>query len=490
MSDQNLGFKNPDTIDKRMDTETFTAYDGNSVHRERVLITGAESTTAARVTSEEPATTDYGVVVKDPYNSITAARLLNTLDVKQVSGANWSVSVTDIFGSVGTNVINPDGRIKVELPTGSSGLTDSELRASSVPVSQASGAQWSVNVVDVFATTTTSNVVNPDNRVKVELPAAIPVTQSGTWDEVGINDSGNSITVDNAALSVTGGGVEASALRVTIANDSTGVLSIDDNGGAITVDGSVAVTNAGTFAVQEDGAALTALQLLDNIVRAEDDASAGGHSGAVVLARRTDTPANQSGTDGDYEFLQVSAGRLWASAIVTAISAGDNNIGNVDIVTMPNITLAAGTNTNEVVGDVAQDAAVAGNPVLIGNRASTAIPTAMSADGDSVYAWSDRNGAGVVKHRPTATATLSNVAGSASSVAILASNTSRLGAMLHNDSTAVLYIKYGSTASTTSYTYKLQPGDHWEMPTYPTYTGAIDGIWASATGTARITEIT
>ena len=33
-----------------------------------------------------------------------------------------------------------------------------------------------------------------------------------------------------------GGGVEAGALLVTIANDSTGVLSIDDNGGTLTVD--------------------------------------------------------------------------------------------------------------------------------------------------------------------------------------------------------------------------------------------------------------
>lgn len=35
-----------------------------------------------------------------------------------------------------------------------------------------------------------------------------------------------------------GGGVEAGALLVTIANDSTGLLSIDDNGGTITVDNS------------------------------------------------------------------------------------------------------------------------------------------------------------------------------------------------------------------------------------------------------------
>ena len=64
---------------------------------------------------------------------------------------------------------------------------------------------------------------------------------------------------------------------------------------------------------------------------------------------------------------------------VLTIAAGDNNIGNVDIVTMPNVTLAAGTNTNEVVGDAAHDAAIAGNPVRIGGRALTADYTAVVA---------------------------------------------------------------------------------------------------------------
>jgi hypothetical protein len=103
----------------------------------------------------------------------------SSVPVAQASGAAWSTSVNDIFGSVGTNVINPDGRVKVELPTGSSGLTDTELRASSVPVAQASGAIWSMQANDIFATTQASVVANPDNRVRVELPSftqAISVT--------------------------------------------------------------------------------------------------------------------------------------------------------------------------------------------------------------------------------------------------------------------------------------------------------------------------
>jgi hypothetical protein len=67
---------------------------------------------------------------------------------------------------------------------------------------------------------------------------------------VSVDDNGGSLTIDNAQLSVVGTGTEAAALRVTIASDSTGVLSVDDNGGSLTVDGTVtANAGSGTFTV-------------------------------------------------------------------------------------------------------------------------------------------------------------------------------------------------------------------------------------------------
>jgi len=51
------------------------------------------------------------------------------------------------------------------------------------------------------------------------------------------------------------------------------------------------------------------------------------------------------------------------------------------------------------VGRAAEDAALSGNPVRQGVRASTAVPTAMSADGDVVTPWADRSGAAVVVPR-------------------------------------------------------------------------------------------
>lgn len=86
-------------------------------------------------------------------------------------------------------------------------------------------------------------------------------------------------------------------------------------------------------------------------------------------------------------------------------------------------------------------------------------------------------------------ATLANVSSSATSVALFASNPAAKTRQVKNDSTAVLYLKYGTTASATSYTVDLVAGAYFEFPS-PLYSGAVDGIWASANGSARTTEVT
>lgn len=90
----------------------------------------------------------------------------------------------------------------------------------------------------------------------------------------------------------------------------------------------------------------------------------------------------------------------------------------------------------------------------------------------------------------SATATLANVASSATSVTLLASNANRKNAVFFNDSTAVLYLKFGATASTSSYTVQIAANGYYELPVGKIYTGIIDGIWASANGNARVTELT
>lgn len=86
-----------------------------------------------------------------------------------------------------------------------------------------------------------------------------------------------------------------------------------------------------------------------------------------------------------------------------------------------------------------------------------------------------------------ATATLTNVTAAGSTTSIAASNVARKSIIIANDSNKDMYIKYGTTASLTSFTVKIPKDSSIEETTY---TGAIDAIWASGvSGAARVTEM-
>lgn len=87
----------------------------------------------------------------------------------------------------------------------------------------------------------------------------------------------------------------------------------------------------------------------------------------------------------------------------------------------------------------------------------------------------------------TQTATLANVASSATSVTLFAANAAARGRAVFNDSTAVLYLKFGATASSSSHTVQVAAGVYFEFP-QPLYGGVVDGAWATANGNARTTE--
>lgn len=85
---------------------------------------------------------------------------------------------------------------------------------------------------------------------------------------------------------------------------------------------------------------------------------------------------------------------------------------------------------------------------------------------------------------------MTRVTSSATNVTLLSSNTGRKSASFVNDSDKVAYLKLGATATTTSFTTKMDPDDEYILE-MPTYTGQIDCIWeAGPTGAMQITELT
>jgi hypothetical protein len=124
--------------------------------------------------------------------------------------------------------------------------------------------------------------------------------------------------------------------------------------GTVTV-ASHAVTNAGTFVVQVNGDALTALQTLDNAI-------SGSEMQVDVVAA---LPAGNNNI-GDVD--------------VASIAAGDNNIGNVDVVTLPAIT-GTGTFVVQVDGNALTALQKIDDPVIVDDAAFTPATTSVMMAG-------------------------------------------------------------------------------------------------------------
>lgn len=99
--------------------------------------------------------------VKQVSGAVDSVSVINTITVTPfatyyASDAVGSVYITGSAASTYAELLNPDGRVKVELPSGASSLTDTELRASHIDVVQMSGTVDSVSVLSMPAVTVTS----------------------------------------------------------------------------------------------------------------------------------------------------------------------------------------------------------------------------------------------------------------------------------------------------------------------------------------------
>ena len=96
-----------------------------------------------------------------------------------------------------------------------------------------------------------------------------------------------SVAVTNAGITTIAGAVSGTEMQVDVLTMPT-----------VTVNAH-AVTNAGTFAVQVDGAALTALQLIDNPVLVDDAAFTPATSSVMMAGFQADEGSTDSVDEGD-----------------------------------------------------------------------------------------------------------------------------------------------------------------------------------------------
>jgi len=282
----------------------------------------------------------------------------------------------------------------VETVTVTGALTDTQLRNSAVPVSLATVPSHAVTNAGTFAVQST-NQANSGTDI-----GDVTINNSTGAAAVNIQDGGNTITVDNGgtfAVQATlaaettkvigtvnlnkvmgedcqvGGGIEDKAIRVTIANNSTGLVSVDDNGGALTVDGTVAVTQgtASNLNMTEAsaGAIKTSVELLDNSVD-------GNYLNVNMNLAGTDCPSG-NGTAATSQRVTIasdSTGQIKLAAGTAGIGKLTANSG-VDIGDVDILSIAAGTN---IIGKVGHDITTIGHGVKTVTTAGTDLALAAS----------------------------------------------------------------------------------------------------------------
>lgn len=193
--------------------------------------------------------------------------------------------------------------------------------------------------------------------------------------------------------------VPASLGQKTMANSFAVTLASDQSTLPVSLASvpSHAVTNAGTFAVQVDGAALTALQLIDDIVHASDAAL----GKVAAIGAQFDDVSPGTTTENNVRPIRMSTRREMyvqlrdAAGNERGLNIDSNGAIAITVASLPSHAVTnAGTFAVQPAGSIAHDGgAAAVNPVLGGGFASAAAPADVSADNDAVRAWFLRNGA-------------------------------------------------------------------------------------------------
>lgn len=272
-------------------------------------------------------------------------------NVAITAGTGTTIAADDIGGVL---------HQRVKLSQGADGSATDVSSAAPLQVTLANtGANATPIVVDLGANndvtvtgTVTANLAAGTNNIGDVDVLTLPALSAGT-NNIGDVDV---LTINGVAPAFGTGLRGATVQRVTIATDDSVPVTIASVP-------SHAVTNAGTFLTQENGAALTALQLIDNAVSG---------SGFNVSQINGVTPLMGSGATG------TGSPRVTAatdSPEVTALQIMDDWDNGA-------------SDGASVSGDVAHGTADAGEPVKIGGKALSADPTA-EATGDRVNALFD-----------------------------------------------------------------------------------------------------
>lgn len=255
---------------------------------------GSKSASTLRVVlaTDQPALTNKLLVTPDS----VALPANQSVNVAQVNG------VTALMG----NGVTGTGSQRVTIASDNTAFAVNPASATA-PVSTMNSASASAGVTSAIAANfddTSPTAITENNYGFLRMSAnrnLYSTIRDAAGNERGVNVNASNQLAIAGPVTVVSGGIASGAIA----------------SGAI-ASGAVA---SGAFASGSIAAGAVAAGAT-SFVKLEDVASADADAGVPAMAVRKATPANTSGTDGDYEMLQISGGLLWTTARIDQTTVG------------------------------------------------------------------------------------------------------------------------------------------------------------------------
>jgi hypothetical protein len=349
--------------------DVVTSYINPSTHRLLVDIDAADITSVT------------GVADGDAINAANKGIILMGSD-----GSNYQAVLMDNTGAISMSVVGSQSVALQQKVTSNDLIVTLDSEAIALTTSTAeignvkNSGTFAVQATLAAETTKVIGTINvaASQTIAVTNATAANLKVAATLDAetskvIGTVNQGTSPwvvsgAVTNTVLSVVGNGAGATAQRVTLANDSTGIVALTTSTASI---GKLA-TNTGVDIGDVDITSVIPLTGATNLGKARDLAIGATDTGVAVLAIRDDALSAITPAENDWEGLRIdSVGALWVN----------------------------GSAFNQpVLGTIAHDAADSGNPIKIGAKAETS-PKGITpvADGDRTDLYSDSDGMQMVK---------------------------------------------------------------------------------------------
>lgn len=292
------------------------------------------------------------------------------------------------------------------------------------------------------------------------------------------SDPDNPLPVDikNATISAT---IES----VEIANNATNPIPISDAGASITVDNAELASINGKLPALVDGKVPVAVTVDMNgaATEAKQDDLIALVDGVEALLTAIDVKLPATVSDKLPVTGPLTNTELRASSLTVSpdIQQGDG----VVTASTTRVTLASNSPGVVSLGNISADLGARADAVAGNDTGTYSLIALVKRVLQGLTSINERLAT-------TRTPVTVSIGSSATSVQLLAANSSRRGVSIANDSNAVLRLSFTTPATTSNAFIVLQPGSFILLDQQLIIANAIYGIWTAANGTAQVTEYT